>query len=220
MDNPVPEDGVKRRAEWEEAFTEWCRTLKSPRLREQFYIEEIAQELSRRPRRLEMDHLERRRIVGNLFQWIQRGEFSDSEVMMLTRKPELFGPFMPEYRSVREEAARDGIEFLVDLDRGVKYPALEYKYKPIEINVGAIFLQRAAAQRYLKQCGLESAQRVLIEWFPDLISSTDADGTPLRPMSNGQAKARAKPGPRPERREKIAAKEPLKNSSVLGGCLG
>ncbi len=110
MDEPRPPEMAEREAAWREAKKIWLIETQMPlRDRKEFQVEEIADALARKPGRREIDGQERRRIVIDVFGWIMRGEFDDCDVLMLVGSPQLFAPFLPEFRAVKEEAEQEGL---------------------------------------------------------------------------------------------------------------
>ena len=127
-------------------------------------IQKLAQELARFPGRLEIDKQEAWRIAVDTAERYIRGEFDQKEVVAMV--------------------ARDPPRFLPYIETG------EYDGKTLNLNLwwAAIALTRPAALRYLENCGLTGAERVLREMF----------GAPAAPPQLRKA-----PGPRPALREKI-----------------
>jgi hypothetical protein len=157
----------------------------------------IAKELARLPGRREIDDSERRRIVLDLFERAERGEFAENDVLMRARDAQQFEPFLPAYRVAREKEWQKGRALAGDPDSEVYRPAFE-PYSPmtgsnreevieqrtallhefkkrgigeiprVRINMQTIFLRYPAVLHYLQTCDLEGAPRVLREWFPQV----------------------------------------------------
>jgi hypothetical protein len=209
MEEPTSAEMAARQAAWRAANAKWLiETQKPLRDREQFQVGEIAQALARQHGRLEVDDLERRRIVFELFGWITRGEFNETDVLMLSGQPELFRPFLPAYRAEVEaaETAKGQVKLWHETrpcgaDRpvialpgeGAAATSLERALAPVmyrgfvDINVEAIVLRRPAVRRYLEGCALGGAQRVFREWF---VVETTSPRSADAPRRNA-----AKPGP-------------------------
>jgi hypothetical protein len=206
MEESTSADMASREAAWRAANTKWLiETQKPLRDREQFQVGEIAQALARQHGRLEVDDLERQRIVIDLFEWITRGEFNETDVLMLSGQPELFAPFLPAYQAQVEAAeTTKGQEKLwhefrpCGADRpaialpgeGAAPTSLERALAPVmyrlfvDINVEAIVLRRHAARRYLEGCALGGAQRVLRDWFVVETTAPSGADAPRRNAAN------------------------------------
>ena len=123
---------------------------KRERKRHYFGFDEISYALARRPGRLEVDSAERDRILHDLADWVRRGKFGASDVVILSGDPPDFVPLTPLLPS----------EILVTLDKtlirrhGVCPPG------PIRISHLAtpsetLFLRRRAARQYIQDSALE-----------------------------------------------------------------
>ena len=188
MDEPRPPEMAEREAAWCEAKKIWLiETQRALRDRKEFQVEEIADALARKPGRCEIDGQERRRIVIDVFGWIMRGEFDDCDVLMLVGSPQLFAPFLPEFRAVKEEVEQEGLNIWANPDSGAHRPGIELHLGKIRINIEALVLRRGALERYLEGCALEGVPRLRLEWFPESAAAVEPAAEPSpqkRAMSN------------------------------------
>jgi hypothetical protein len=94
----------------------------------------IAKELARLSGRLEINDSERRRIALDLFEWAERGEFAENDVLMRTTAgaAQQFEPFLPAYRVKRGKEWQKGRALAGDPDSDVYRPAFE-PYSPPQI---------------------------------------------------------------------------------------
>jgi hypothetical protein len=81
-------------AAWQVADNQWLRdNLQPPLQREHFQVAEIAEALARLPGRPEVDAQLRRSITNDLYEWIERREFAEEDVLMLVGGSKLCVPF-------------------------------------------------------------------------------------------------------------------------------
>jgi hypothetical protein len=129
----------------------WIKeTARPPQDRHLFRFYEVGQWLARNPGRLEWDHDEARRIVIDLFDWFERGDFHPSDVLV----PVPDSPYFISVRSFLDDA-QDAQE------RNVRTEEI-HNLRIVEFLV----LRRSALKLYLERSTLEGAPRVLQEWFP------------------------------------------------------
>ena len=130
-----------------------------------FYIFEIAYALARQPGRLETDQDEAKRIAKDIAERYLRGEFEHQEVVAKFGDPPRFVPY-----------ANTG----------------EYDPETINLNLWyvAVALTYPGAKRYIENCGLAGAARLLREWFGERLAVGE----------------RRRPGPTPKKRNEIAAR--------------
>ena len=144
---------LAREAEDAAAAAAWANECAQPmRARQNFLYGEIADALSRKPGRLEINGAERTRIILDLADWTCRGEFDlsgDSEVVILSGEPPHFLPFGP---------VRPG-DILADPE--------------------ALILRRHALHRYLLNSGISEAKRLLNNWFPEVSEVPSSPGGPV-----------------------------------------
>jgi hypothetical protein len=162
VEEPTSAEMAALEKAWRAAQAQWLIEKRQPLLsRQHFQVGEIAQALARKSGRREIDERERRRIVVDLLEWIEREEFEESDVLMLAGQPQLFAPFLPEFRTLREEAEREGRNLWADADYGADCPVLELtRSGVVHVNIEAIVLRKPGVRRYLETCELGGARRV------------------------------------------------------------
>jgi hypothetical protein len=109
------------------------------------YVYYLALALARLPGRLEVDHDEANRILDDIAEQYERGDFAENEVLASYLGPP---PGLRSLAEIKQDAE----------GRGEPSPSLG------EIRVCGI-LSYAAAKRYVEASGLAGAPRVLREWF-------------------------------------------------------
>ncbi len=178
---------IERDATWQAADNQWRRdNLKPPHQREHFQVAEIAEALARLPGRPEVDAQLRRSITIDLYEWIERREFAEEDVLMLLGGSKLCVPFP------LDEVLNDGTQKLIgNPESSPRRPVFELRNfdRSVWLNLGAVILTRPAVRRYLDRCGFDGAPRVTAEWF-------GKDATP----------GRKSPGPKPKLRNRITEK--------------
>jgi hypothetical protein len=158
--------------------------------RQYFPISELARRLARRTDgRLEVDEDEADRILFDLVEWFDRGDFDD-EILALAAEPPHLRPLKP----------------LLEAEFGQTIP-------PIIWRRAVVVLRRSAVRRYLDGCGLAGAPRLLAELF--CVGGSAAVGKPAprrRPATVGvsgdtppRKTEKHKPGPKPKLRKRIAS---------------
>jgi hypothetical protein len=174
-------------AAWQAADDQWLRdNLQPPLQREHFQVAEIAEALARLPGRPEVDAQLRRSITIDLYEWIERREFAEEDVLMLVGGSKLCVPF--PLCEVLDDATR---KLVGNPESSPRLPVFELRSfdRSGWLNLGAIILTRPAVRQYLDRCGFDGAPRATAEWF----------GKAAKPR-------RQKPGPKPELRNQIIEK--------------
>jgi hypothetical protein len=138
-----------------------------------FRFGQIARRLARLRGRAEVDEDEAYRVLNELIAWYERHEFAEDEVLVLVDDPPHFAALKPRLDEVEREYRREGRPILHFWRDGV-------------------LLTRPALRRYLERSTLIGAPRLLLEWFPNVISPTRTD-------------AAAPPAPASPKRTTIAA---------------
>jgi hypothetical protein len=174
-------------AAWQAADNQWRRdNLKPPHQREHFQIAEIAEALARLPGRPEVDAELRRSITFDLYEWIERREFAQEDVLMLVGGSKSWVPFP------LDEVLNDATRKLIGNPKSSpRRPVFELSSVDgsVWLNLGAIILTRPAVHGYLDRCGFDGAPRVTAEWF----------GKAVKPRRQNH-------GPKPELRNRIIKK--------------
>ena len=178
---------IERDAAWQAADNQWLRdNLQPPHQREHFQVAEIAEALARLPGRPEVDPQLRRSITNDLYEWIERREFAEEDVLMLVGGSKLFVPFP------LDEVLNDATQKLIGNPKSSpRRPVFELSSfdRLVWLNLGAIILTRPAVRRYLDRCGFDGAPRVTAEWF-----------------RKAAKPRRQNPGPKPKLRNRITEK--------------
>jgi hypothetical protein len=120
------------REDWRAARVQWQMEIKKPPWdREYFQVGEIAEEVALQPERLEADERVFLRSVFDQFKQITRGEFEETDVLMLVGGPQLFAPFLPAYRAACEYAQQQSKRVWHEpRPRGADRPAIELRHHP------------------------------------------------------------------------------------------
>jgi hypothetical protein len=135
-------------AAWQAADSQWLRdNLRPPYQREHFQVAEIAEALARLPGRPEVDAQLRRSITNDLYEWIERREFAEEDVLMLVGGSKLCVPFP------LDEVLNDATQKIIgDLESSPRRPVFElrsFDRSSVWLNLGAIILARPAVRLYL-----------------------------------------------------------------------
>jgi len=133
---------VARQEQEAAASTAWA-ALRSGKMQERplFGYDDVADALACKSGSLEIDAAERERILHDLDDWTRRGEFNESDVVILTDEPPYFTPLRP-------------------------LPPLRPGEVEIPIAPDRRMLRRGASRRYIENSPLDGAARVMREWFP------------------------------------------------------
>jgi hypothetical protein len=135
-------------AAWQAADSQWLRdNLRPPYQREHFQVAEIAEALARLPGRPEVDAQLRRSITNDLYEWIERREFAEEDVLMLVGGSKLCVPFPLD--KVLNDATQ---KIIGDLESSPRRPVFElrsFDRSSVWLNLGAIILARPAVRLYL-----------------------------------------------------------------------
>jgi hypothetical protein len=156
---------VAREAHDAAAAAAWAAESHKPGGQRQYFgFDEISNALARSPRRLEVDSAEHHRILHDLADWVRRGKFGASDVVILSGDPPDFVPISRLLPS----------EILVTRDTLIRRP-VECTLEPLAIVHPAtlsetLFLRCRAARQYIENSALEGALRVLKEWFPETVA--------------------------------------------------
>jgi hypothetical protein len=164
---------MARNEERDSAEEAWEAEVTKPRRdRQLFRFHEIGEWLARTPGQLKSDRDEAHRIIVDLFDRFQQGEFNQSDVLVQVSDP-------PYFRTVQSF-----------LDSASNLEQRRARWEDIRniLIVRNLILRRAAFKLYLDHCGLEGAPRVLSELF-----STDGDMVPLPSADTADAPAEPEP---------------------------
>jgi hypothetical protein len=191
---PGPQIYEKPAAAWE------AETAKPLPDRQLFRFREISTWLARHPGRLEWDADEARRIVEDIFDRFERGEFCPADVLVSIAEPPYF---VPVHSFI--EIARD------PEDRTER----ESEIRTRSIVEWCLMLRRPALELYLGRCGLEGAPRLwralgffdraMSEHVAQPASASAAIPEAAQLKAGAPSKRRpGKPGPEPTLRTIIA----------------
>jgi hypothetical protein len=193
------------RAAWEAADKQWLRdNARPPRQRDQFQVGELAQALARLAGRPDVNWRLYDAIARDSYEWIDRGEFGDEQVLALTGEPQPCEPYLPALAKI---VAAEPNSPYANLQPDARRPVFERDLAgSVRVNVAAIILTRPAVRQYLDGCGLRGAPRVHREWFgkaeaAPASGSPETIGTP--PSTANERSARR--GPRAKKRLKVEA---------------
>jgi hypothetical protein len=149
---------------------------------------EIANALARRPGRLEVDSAERKRILHDLADWVRRGKFDASDVVILS------GGDSPDFVSLTpllpSEILVTGDDALIRRPGGSALGPFGIVH--LATTSEALFLRRRAVRQYIENSELEGAARVKKEWFSEAAAPSDeAAAISNRRGPRGELKAAA-----------------------------
>ena len=89
--------------------------------------------LARNPGRLEIDHSERKRIIQNINEWIDTGEFAAIDVLMIRRLPEIFVSYLKELEEITRNAKQEHMELIGELNTDYHTPVFLIKTRLLKV---------------------------------------------------------------------------------------